>query len=352
MFISNTSMFGINSAYNALGNDYTRTANKAGQAAEEQGAVKSQELRSLLRNLNSVKDPNENPYVMKTEDLVNSLYKSDDDSEDKEDKLLNNYKYNYKEVTTKIQRAKTSVSAGEAVLAAKRKVSEIKRKIALKNGDAKELQLALTHAKRIEMVAKKKKHHLELEELIEHTSKRDERMEQEEESSSGIRETVLDAAQEKLSKAEDEIFEERQELFDDLSSEMKERGEELNNDLMNELSEMVSELGEDMMKQLEETMEMLEDMEVVDPHMSEEDFEDLKRKHRIAENKAIMKADMDYLKEIIKYTLESGSGSVGSAQTGISDVSCLSPAAIDITIPAGDIGGSEAAENVSFDVSL
>ncbi len=48
-------------------------------------------------------------------------------------------------------------------------------------------------------------------------------------------------------------------------------------------------------------MEMLESMEIVDPHMSKEDLEDLKRKHRASEDKAIMKANMDYLKDMIKY---------------------------------------------------
>ena len=44
------------------------------------------------------------------------------------------------------------------------------------------------------------------------------------------------------------------------------------------------------------SQEMLENMEIVDPHMSEEELEELKRKHRAAENKAIVKAEMDYLK--------------------------------------------------------
>ena len=63
---------------------------------------------------------------------------------------------------------------------------------------------------------------------------------------------------------------------------------------------MVAEFGEEELKQLEEAMEAFESMEVLDPHMSDEQFEDLKRKHRAAENKAIVKADMDYLKDMAR----------------------------------------------------
>ena len=65
-------------------------------------------------------------------------------------------KYNYKTVASRIQRAKTSISAGQAVLAAKRETLKIKRKMSSGNGDPEELLAALTHAKRMEMAARKK----------------------------------------------------------------------------------------------------------------------------------------------------------------------------------------------------
>ena len=70
----------------------------------------------------------------------------------KEEKTQKPVRYNYKEVASKIQNAKNSAGAEQAVLSAKRKVLEIKKKISNGDGDAEELQLALTHAKRMEMV--------------------------------------------------------------------------------------------------------------------------------------------------------------------------------------------------------
>ena len=60
-------------------------------------------------------------------------------------------------------------------------------------------------------------------------------------------------------------------------------------------------------------------METVDPHMNEEDFEKLKRKHRDSEDKQMVKANMDYIKGMVKHLQEKDpaagiSLSSGSAQ--------------------------------------
>ena len=59
-------------------------------------------------------------------------------------------------------------------------------------------------------------------------------------------------------------------------------------------------------KALEDEMQLMESMEIIDPHMSEADFNKMKAKHRADEQKAIMKADMDYLKAIVKNNLDGG----------------------------------------------
>lgn len=278
------------------------------QTPTQNSTLKSKEMRTLLRNLNQPQEKKDNPFAVTTTDLVDSLFSK---TEDTEDELPKEESYNYKEVSSKIQQAKTSQAAGQAVLAAKRKVLEIKRKIAAGNGDAKEMQLALSHAKRMEMVARKKKHHLELEELVANTGKRDEREELQEEAVQDMKNSLLESAQEKLSEKEDAILEEREELLDSFMEEMQEAGIEISEDMMADYNQMLSEMGEDLLEELEESMEMLEDLEMVDPHMSKEDLEELKRKHRNAENKAIMKADMEYLKEYIKYQLEKGGSMPG-----------------------------------------
>ncbi len=223
--------------------------------------------------------------------------------------------YNYKEVSTKIQRAKTSVSAAEAVISAKRKVAEVKRKIANNDGDAEELQLALTHAQRMEMAARKKKHNLELEELVKNTRTRDENQDKLEESAKDLKQEMAELSEEEVAKQEDAVFEERQDMLDEFNEMMEEQGLQPSDDMMAKMNSMIAEFGEELLEELEKQMEQLESMEIVDPHMSEEDFEDLKRKHRAAESKAMMKADMDYLKGMIKHAQEKGgsmSGLTGS----------------------------------------
>ena len=261
----------------------------------ESNLHKSYELRRNIRSL--YETPNENnPFSFKTEDIVNSLY--GEKEEESEDIPKNKYIYNYKEITSKIQRAKTSVSAGQAVLAAKRKVAQIRVKMANSKGDAKELQLALTHAKRIEMVAKKKKLHLENEELVERTLKKDEK---DESLQSDVRDMMVTQTENKISEAADDIFEEREEIFDDALESLENEAGSINDEVLAGLNEMVAEFGEDMLEELEDSMEMLAGIEIIDPHMSEEDFENLKIKHRSSENKDIVKADTDYIHDMADY---------------------------------------------------
>ncbi|MCR5545865.1 MAG: hypothetical protein K6F30_05230 [Lachnospiraceae bacterium] len=229
-------------------------------------------------------------------------------------------KYDYKDVSSKIRSAKTSQSAGQALIAAKRTVSQIKRKLVASGGDSDELKIALSHAKRIEIVAKKKKRHLELEELVENTRNLDERMEKQEElvknganagfgnenssneggGSSGGSVDILAFCEDKVAEGYEIIEKAREEMMDEMVEEAKANGEEITEEMMKEMEEVVSEFGSEELEALEKTMELLENLEVVDPHMSEEDLEKLKQKHRASEEKAIMKADMDYLKDMFE----------------------------------------------------
>ncbi len=272
----------------------------SGQADSEKMSL-SKQMKQLLRDLKKTAEKEQNPFAGTSQDKVNGFLElsgSPDGDEDNEaEKPVN---YNCKEVETKIQRAKTSVSAGQAVISAKRKVLEVKRKIASSDGDSEELQLALTHARRMEMAARKKKHHLELEEMVQTTGKRDERLEKQEEASNQIKNALITEKEEEVTKREDAVFDERQKLISDAAEEMRDRGVQNSQDMLSELGKILAEFGEEELKELEEAMEMLEDMEIVDPHMSKEDLEELKRKHRADEQKAIVKADMDYLKGMIK----------------------------------------------------
>ncbi len=245
--------------------------------------------------------------------------------------------YNYREVASKIRQAKTSSAAGRAVLSAKRKVLELKRKVSSGEGDPEELQLALTHAKRMELTARKKKRHLEMEELAEILQKREEGPEK---SSSDPKDQFFIVKEEDLTKKEEEIFREREELFGETTEKFRESGEPLTEDMLSALSEAVSELGEEELEMLEEAMELLENMELLDPHMSAEELEELKRKHRDAENKAMLKADMDYLKGLMKH-LDEQKGSPGALYAAGSVPGGISPGlSAAVSAPAADAGAA------------
>lgn len=347
-FPSSNSYFfsGQKSAGNGL-NDIVN--NQTSNASSQQ---KARELRQQIRSLNQTQTQNENPYAVNSKDKIKDLLGiSGSSKSDKEKKAKKPSNYNYKEVANKILRAKTSVSAGQAVLSAKRKVLEVRRKMASSDGDADELQAALTHAKRMEMAARKKKHHLELEELVVHTQERDERQDKMEEAASEMRSSMVQASEEKVAEQEDAIFDEREAMLDEITEGMEENGVTPSDDMMAELNEMIAEFGEEELKQLEEEMELLENMEVIDPHMSKEDLEDLKRKHRSAENKAIMKANMDYLKTMIKHSLEKGSSIPGmGGSSGSAPVVSAAPA-VDISVDAGTVaGGGMAAPSIDVQV--
>ncbi len=262
----------------------------------------------------------------------------------KEQKADKPVRYNYKEVASKIQSAKTSAGAEQAVLSAKRKVLEIKRKISSGDGDAEELQLALTHAKRMEMVARKKKHHLELEELVVTTQSRDERAEEFEKNMSGVRDALITSGEVKLGKAEDEILDERVEMIDETLDEIKEGNIEISEEELTELNEMIAEFGEEELKELEDAMEDLESLEIIDPHMSPEDLKELKIKHRNTEHRDIVKANMDYLKELIRYQHDNGgmSPSLSSDKASDTAVAYAGPGAafLSMTMTTPEIGAA------------
>ena len=303
----------------------------------EQKAKQSQHMRELLRNLKQTPVQNENPYSAMSKDKANGFLDLTETKEnEKEDKNDIPYNYNFKEVESRIQRAKTRVSAGQAVVSARRKVLEVRRKMASSKNNAEELQLALTHARRMEMVAKKKKHHLELEELARTVSKRDEKLEQQEQAAVDMKNSMVTADEEKIVKRQDEIFDERIEMISEAT-------EQMNDQMLKELNEKIAEFGEDELRELEEAMEMLENMEMIDPHMTKEDLDELKRKHRASEQKAMMKADMDYLKGMIK---------LNSAGKGISSVSFPSAAVSNISMPAMSLPTASAPVSVSIDVQV
>lgn len=303
--------------------------NASADRKAEEKAEKTEKIRALIRGMEESRMPQnkKNGFL----ELTGTSTKN------KKKEAKSKRTYNFKEVEMKILRAKNALGAGQAVIAAKRKVLEVKRKVSAGDGDPEDLQAELTHAKRMELVARKKKHHLELEELVENTGKRDEKQEASEEAAAALKSSLVEAEEEEVTETEDAIFEERSEMLEELTSQAKERSEALSDAAMTELNEMISEFGEEELEQLEEAMAQLENMEVLDPHMSREELEELKRKHRAAEQKAIVKADMDYLKATIKHQMEKGAAIPGMQAdfSGYAAGSFVVPQGAAISAPAG-----------------
>ncbi|MCR5304546.1 MAG: hypothetical protein K6E33_08295 [Lachnospiraceae bacterium] len=328
---------------------------------------KKQQIRRMVREMRKTPEEKLNPYAVTTDNILSIFDQSKTSETEEEESTDKPVNYNYKEVANKIQRAKNSVSAGQAVLSAKRKVMEVKRKISLGEGDPEELQITLTHARRMEMAARKKKHHLELEELVSRTQKSDENKNKTGEAAVDMKNALVSLKEEEISEQEDKILEEREAMIGEAVEQMTEAsGEGLSaesdvsetvsgnvHDLLADLNEMISEFGEEELKKLEETMEMLETMEIVDPHMSEEDLEELKRKHRNSERKAIVKADMDYLKDMIKHMLEKGSGVPGmGGNNAVSAPVFPVPAETKVLSPEISMPSSFGTEGAGIDIKL
>ena len=133
--------------------------------------------------------------------------------------------------------------------------------------------------------------------------------------------------------------------------EMLEEAKEASPKLLSNMNAAIAEYGEDLLEALEEQMEQLECMEVVDPHMSEEDLKELKRKHRAAEDKAMMKADMDYLKGMIKH-MQDKAGAVSSSGAIQSTSGISMPSSGLLFAAATDYNFEAPSEPATVDIAL
>lgn len=241
-----------------------------------------------------------NPYAVSTEDMATVLYgertKRSGDSH-KAKKPLN---YNFREITGKILRAKTSLSASQAVISAKQKVRELKRKLASSDSDTEEIALALDHAKRIERIAKKKKRHLELEELIKKTSEHDEAKKEQENAAEDVDAALESMKEEELDDRQTAIDAASNGLFADTVKDLTSQGVEITDEMIDSLDAAISSVFEEEQEMIDEMRELMDAAEVLDPHMSREQFLRLRTKHRNSENKEIVKADADYWKGMME----------------------------------------------------
>ena len=358
MSISAISLSGGNPWLSHTAGAYGRTqeasaASPFGAASDDQSRSQSlsqrKEILDQLRQLREEKRQEKtNPFAVTREDMVSSLFgetKTEDKEEPKENTSVN---YNFRSVTSKIQQARTSASAGQAVLSAKRKIQELKRKLANSDADPDEVTFALNHAKRIERVARKKQHHLEMEEQIVRTQKRDERLDKTKEAAETIVMSQRDLLEEELTDRQNEFDEKQTAMFVEAMEKLKETQSEITDDMISSVDEMIKSLTEEEQEMLSEMAEMLEDMEILDPHMSEDDLKKLKTKHRNAENKEIVKADADYWKSMMKHNAEKAAASPAGGSVSASPMPAIS---VDISIAGTSPSAADLAMS-SFDAQV
>lgn len=228
-------------------------------------------------------------------------------------------KYQFKDISSKIIRSKTSQAARQAVNSAKREILRLKKEKASGEYDPEEIEAAISHAKAMERVAKKKVRHLEEEEMAKASGgpcsdievEREEKTAKEEPDSGEYEETDYELCEESMTEEQLMNSYTRQAV---ILSELGERMENMMSEFDESTEDMLSEFGEsmeDMMSELEEGMaDMLSEMGLdelsdsllaVKGDMDPEDMKMMKIKHRCKEMKEMTEADAEYMKVIFEH---------------------------------------------------
>lgn len=244
-------------------------------------------------------------------------------------------KYQFKNLSSKIMRSKTSNAARQVVGQAKREVLRLKRERQKGEGDSEEIEAAIAHAKAMERVAKKKVRHLEEEEMVkaaggfcnerleEDINESDSKLKEpddeeayDEEYDEALKDTITEDAYESTSEYElpdEEVLE----MYDYVSRSLEDMSamfsdiEEMTAEMFDEFAETMKDLMSDMGLD-----ELSEAGGVVKKDMDPADFKMMKIKHRNKEMKDIVKADADYLKTIFDHMAKTQNAGM-SAPTGM-----------------------------------
>lgn len=264
---------------------------------------------------------------------------------------LKKLKYQFKNISSKILRSKTSQAAKQAAGQARREVLRLKRQKQNSDSDSEEIDAAIAHAQAMERVAKKKAKHLEEEEM----AKAADGIWQGDRISEEETKDAQDAESENARNAEEMSAESSaDEMSRDLSA-YEYAGNEVHagdsydisdyidlgidafyaqtGDFMSEMSDFTSEMMQEMSDSLRDLMEEmgldgLSDNAVsVNREMDPADLKMMKIKHRNKEMKDIVKADAEYLKAVFNHlekmkdnvVIPTGNaGAVSSGMTGTS----------------------------------
>lgn len=231
---------------------------------------------------------------------------------------LKKLKYQFKNISSKILRSKTSQAAKQAAGQARREIMRLKRQKqnSDSDSDSEEIDAAIAHAQAMERVAKKKAKHLEEEEMVK--------------AAGGIcqGDRISEEETKDTQDAEAKNVQNAEEMSRDLSayeyagneayagdsydiSDYVDLGMDAfyaqTGDFMSEMSDFTSEMMQEMSDSLRDLMEEmgldgLSDNAVsVNREMDPADLKMMKIKHRNKEMKDIVKADAEYLKAVFNH---------------------------------------------------
>ena len=271
---------------------------------------------------------------------------------------LKKLKYQFKNLSTKILRSKTSLAAKQAAGQARREVLRLKSKKQSGDYDSEEIQAAIDHAKAMERVARKKARHLEEEEMAKCTGgscagsriDEEEKLPGEDTKSAGKNQKEPDNAEESMDPVQNEYA-----LTDpDLAMLQMYANCGTALDSLNEVLSSLNEFSDEILDQFSESMkdlfsemgmdELSDSMMSVQKDMDPADLKMMKIRHRNKEMKDIVKADAEYLKAVFDRLEKMKSSGVvpmnnGSLSFGASD-----------TMSAAEVAGVSAPAAVSVPV--
>lgn len=266
---------------------------------------------------------------------------------------LKKLKYQFKNISSKILRSKTSQAAKQAAGQARREVLRLKRQKQNSDSDSEEIDAAIAHAQAMERVAKKKAKHLEEEEMVKAAGGicQGDRISEEEtkdaqdaesENARNAEEMSAESSGDEMSRdlsayeyAGNEAYAgDSYDISDYIDLGMDEFYAQAG-DFMSEMSDFTSEMMQEMSDSLRDLMEEMgldvesDTVVSVNREMDPADLKMMKIKHRNKEMKDIVKADAEYLKAVFNHlekmkdnvVIPSGGGmslSAGSSGTSFS----------------------------------
>lgn len=259
-------------------------------------------------------------------------------------KKLKKLPYSFKKISAQILKSKTSSGAKMVVSAARRQVALLKRRVKTGEYDDRELEIAITHAEKMERVARKRMKHFQEEERAKKGGVCECTLEDKEEFDleSALEEEAQSASesQKNMEEAMKEAMEEAMREMKISMEEMRRAMEENMDELMESMSDMLEETG------LDELAEELTGG--VKPDMDPKDLEDLKRKHRLEEMKDIAEADAKYLKAMFeKWQSDKQNLASNMAFSGVS----LELGGMDMPVPES-VPAADIVEGAVVDMSV